>query len=85
MRRLDALVQLRHIQHFNEWRNTMSAGGAFIPTLGVLLVGENPDNGDIAPEHRVDLRPNQLISSTRLILLLPRIPLGQNAFKRNGI
>ena len=63
----------------------MPAGGAFRPTLGVFLVGENPNNGDVAPERRADLRPNHLIPSTRLILLLPGIPLGQNAFERNGI
>ena len=63
----------------------MPAGGAFRPTLGVLFIGENPDNGNVAPERGVDLRPNQLIPGTRLILLLPGVPLGQNAFKRNGI
>ena len=62
-----------------------AAGSAFRPTLGVLLVGENPNNGDVAPERRADLRPNHLIPSTRLILLLPGIPLGQNAFERNGL
>jgi hypothetical protein len=61
------------------------AGGTFCPTFGVFLIGKNPDNRNVAPERSVDLGPYQLVPSTRLILLLPGVPLGQNAFKRNRI